>query len=128
MNAMTWFDHETDSIWSQPVGLAFEGPLRGTQLKLLPFQLTTWSNWFDNYLPKRVLEEVWEIFYQLMAGDIEPVEYVENIILAKGDIEKTIEDKDKNKKENNRLLDKIKKMKEATLFQRIKGFKKKEEW
>jgi len=49
MNAMTWFDHETDSIWSQPVGLAFEGPLRGTQLELLPFQLTTWSNWFDNY-------------------------------------------------------------------------------
>jgi len=49
MNAMTWFDHETDSIWSQPVGLAFRGPLQGTQLELLPFQLTTWSNWFDNY-------------------------------------------------------------------------------
>lgn len=49
MNAMTWFDHETDSIWSQPVGLAFRGPLQGTRLELLPFQLTTWSNWFDNY-------------------------------------------------------------------------------
>jgi len=49
MNAMTWFDHETESIWSQPVGLSFRGPLQGTQLELLPFQLTTWSNWFDNY-------------------------------------------------------------------------------
>ncbi len=49
MNAMTWYDHETESIWSQPVGLSFRGPLQGTQLELLPFQLTTWSNWFDNY-------------------------------------------------------------------------------
>jgi hypothetical protein len=49
MNAMTWWDHETDSIWSQPVGQAFRGPLTGTKLKLLPFQLTTWSNWVSSY-------------------------------------------------------------------------------
>ena len=49
MNAMTWFDHETDSIWSQPIGQAFRGPLKGTQLELLPFQLTTWSNWVESY-------------------------------------------------------------------------------
>ena len=49
MNAMTWFDHETDSIWSQPIGQAFRGPLQGTQLELLPFQLTTWSNWVSSY-------------------------------------------------------------------------------
>jgi len=49
MNAMTWFDHETESTWSQPVGLSFRGPLQGTQLELLPFQLTTWSNWSENY-------------------------------------------------------------------------------
>jgi hypothetical protein len=49
MNAMTWYDHETESIWSQPVGLAFRGPLKGTQLELLPFKLTTWSNWLENY-------------------------------------------------------------------------------
>ena len=49
MNAMTWFDHETESIWSQPVGLSFRGPLQGTKLELLPFHLTTWSNWFENY-------------------------------------------------------------------------------
>ncbi len=49
MNAMTWYDHETQSVWSQPVGLAFRGPLKGTELELLPFQLTTWSNWVENY-------------------------------------------------------------------------------
>jgi hypothetical protein len=49
MNAMTWWDHETDSIWSQPVGQAFRGPLLGTKLELLPFQLTTWSNWVKSY-------------------------------------------------------------------------------
>ncbi len=49
MNAMTWYDHETDSIWSQPVGQAFRGPLTGTKLELLPFQLTTWSNWVESY-------------------------------------------------------------------------------
>ena len=49
MNAMTWFDHETDSIWSQPIGQAFRGPLQGTKLELLPFQLTTWSNWVESY-------------------------------------------------------------------------------
>ena len=45
MNAMTWYDHETQSIWSQPVGLAIRGPLKGVELELLPFQLTTWENW-----------------------------------------------------------------------------------
>ena len=49
MNAMTWYDHETQSVWSQPVGLAFRGPLKGTELELLPFQLITWSNWVENY-------------------------------------------------------------------------------
>lgn len=45
MNAMTWYDHETGSIWSQPWGRAIQGPLKGVQLNLLPFQLTTWENW-----------------------------------------------------------------------------------
>ena len=45
MNAMTWYDHETDSIWSQPWGRAIRGPLRGVELFLLPAQLTTWGSW-----------------------------------------------------------------------------------
>ena len=45
MNAMTWYDHETASIWSQPWGRAIRGDYKGIQLNLLPFQLTTWAKW-----------------------------------------------------------------------------------
>ncbi|RMG90271.1 MAG: DUF3179 domain-containing protein [Chloroflexi bacterium] len=45
MNAMTWYDHTTESIWSQPWGRAIRGPLKGVQLFLLPSQLTTWASW-----------------------------------------------------------------------------------
>ncbi|MBT3189067.1 MAG: DUF3179 domain-containing protein [Anaerolineae bacterium] len=49
MNAMTWYDHETESIWSQPWGRAIEGEYKGVQLNLLPFQLTTWERWKEAY-------------------------------------------------------------------------------
>ena len=44
-NAMTWFDHETGSVWSQPLGEAILGPLTGAKLDLLPSTLTTWGDW-----------------------------------------------------------------------------------
>lgn len=44
-NAMTWWDHETGSVWSQPQGEAIIGPLAGTTLELLPSTLTTWRAW-----------------------------------------------------------------------------------
>jgi hypothetical protein len=46
-NAMTWWDHGTGSIWSQPLGEAIAGPLKGTTLELLPSTLTTWGDWKD---------------------------------------------------------------------------------
>lgn len=42
---MTWWDHQTNSIWSQPWGRALAGSLKGTTLKLLPFSLEPWSTW-----------------------------------------------------------------------------------
>ncbi len=45
MNAMTWFDHSTASIWSQPWGLAIEGELKGTRLRQLPMNLVEWGGW-----------------------------------------------------------------------------------
>ena len=45
MSAMTWYDHSTRSIWSQPLGKAIEGERFGTELRLLPSQLTTWGAW-----------------------------------------------------------------------------------
>jgi len=45
LGAMTWWDHKTQSIWSQPVGEAIAGELEGARLTLLPSQVTTWGNW-----------------------------------------------------------------------------------
>ena len=48
-NAMTWFDHATGSVWSQPLGLAIAGPRRGQRLDLLPALLTSWGAWREAY-------------------------------------------------------------------------------
>ena len=44
-NAMTWWDHDTGSIWSQPLGEAILGPRAGARLELLSSTLTTWEAW-----------------------------------------------------------------------------------
>lgn len=44
-NAMTWWDHDTGSIWSQPTGTAVAGPRKGQQLELLPVSFTDWESW-----------------------------------------------------------------------------------
>ena len=44
-NAMTWWDTETGSVWSQPIGEAILGPLQGERLELLPSTLSTWADW-----------------------------------------------------------------------------------
>ena len=44
-NAMTWWDHNTGSVWSQPLGEAIAGPLKGETLELLPSTLTTYGSW-----------------------------------------------------------------------------------
>jgi len=46
-NAMTWWDHDTGSIWSQPLGEAIMGSRKGETLELLPSTLTTWGAWRD---------------------------------------------------------------------------------
>ena len=45
LNAMTWFDHDTGSVWSQPTGEAIMGPLAGARLELLPSSFATWAEW-----------------------------------------------------------------------------------
>lgn len=56
MNAMTWFDHDTGSVWSQPTGEAILGPLAGTTLELLPSTLSTWSDWRERFPATLALE------------------------------------------------------------------------
>jgi hypothetical protein len=49
MNAMTWWDHKTESVWSQPWGRAISGPLKGTELTLLPSELVPWKTWRERH-------------------------------------------------------------------------------
>jgi len=44
-NAMTWWDHDTGSIWSQPIGEAIAGPRKGATLDALPVVFTSWEAW-----------------------------------------------------------------------------------
>ena len=46
-NAMTWWDHDTGSIWTQPTGEAIAGPRTGETVDLLPSQFTSWRAWRD---------------------------------------------------------------------------------
>ena len=48
-NAMTWWDHDTGSIWSQPLGEALVGPRRGQRLELLSSRFTSWRSWRDDH-------------------------------------------------------------------------------
>ncbi len=55
-NAMTWWDHDTGSIWSQPLGEALAGPRKGQTLELLPSEFTTWSSWRADHPDTLVLD------------------------------------------------------------------------
>ena len=43
----------------------------------------TGKDWFDNFVPERLRDEVARVFGLLVAGEIEPVEYYENPVLTK---------------------------------------------
>jgi hypothetical protein len=45
MNAMTWYDHKTGSVWSQVWGQAIAGELKGTTLELIPASIVPWGTW-----------------------------------------------------------------------------------
>jgi hypothetical protein len=45
MNVLVMYDRQTNTLWSQLLGEAVEGPLKGTQLEFLPSWQTTWEDW-----------------------------------------------------------------------------------
>ena len=55
MNAMTWWDDETLSIWSQPWGSAIAGPLKDTALTLIPAAIVPWATWLEEHPDTTVL-------------------------------------------------------------------------
>lgn len=48
-NAMTWFDHDTGTVWSQPLGEAIVGDRKGQALDLMTSQLTSWETWKQDH-------------------------------------------------------------------------------
>ncbi len=56
MRAMTWWDHESNSIWSQPWGASIAGPLAGTRLELIPAGIVSWSAWVAEHPDTLVME------------------------------------------------------------------------
>ena len=55
MNAMTWWDHETESVWAQPWGAAIQGDLTGKALTLLPSNVVRWATWLSENPDTKVL-------------------------------------------------------------------------
>lgn len=55
-NAMTWWDHGTESVWSQVTGSALYGPLEGTELRQIPAAVETWGAWSAAHPGTLVLE------------------------------------------------------------------------
>ncbi len=49
------YDRQTNSLWSQIMGQAIAGPLKGVTMKLLPSSHTTWRDWRDRYPDTLVL-------------------------------------------------------------------------
>ncbi len=56
MRVMTWYDHETESIWSQPWGMAIEGPFYGTRLRQIPAGILPWKTWLEEQPDTLVLK------------------------------------------------------------------------
>ena len=54
--AMTWWDHETESVWSQPIGTAIQGPYTGTRLEMIPAAVLPWGTWKAEHPDTLVLE------------------------------------------------------------------------
>ncbi len=65
-NAMTWWDHDTGSIWSQPLGEAILGPRKGERLELFPSTLTTWEAWLGAHPESLALDvHAWRTAFDL---------------------------------------------------------------
>ena len=56
LNAMVMYDRQTDTLWSQFLGEAVEGPLAGTTLDFVASRLTRWSLWKEEHPDTLVLD------------------------------------------------------------------------
>lgn len=56
MNALVMYDRETDSLWSQFLGKAIAGPFKGTELEIIPSQLTNYGSWVKAHPDTKLLD------------------------------------------------------------------------
>lgn len=67
-------DRQTGTQWQQATGEAFEGPLKGKQLTMVPFLLTTWGEWRAHHpetlalAPESRYQEQYRLRAQMIAG------------------------------------------------------------
>lgn len=62
MNALVMYDRQTDSLWSQFLGVGVDGEFSGTPLEPLPSTLTEWSTWRALHPDTLVLDQGGERF------------------------------------------------------------------
>ena len=56
MNALVMYDRETNSLWSQFLGKAIHGQFKGTELEIIPSQLTNYGTWTKAHPDTKVLD------------------------------------------------------------------------
>jgi hypothetical protein len=56
-NALVMYDRQTDTLWSQFLGVAVDGPLAGTALQPTGGLITTWAEWRDTHPETLVLDQ-----------------------------------------------------------------------
>ena len=78
MRAMTWWDHETGSIWSQPWGAAIDGELKGARLKLVPAAIEPLQSWTDRHGDSLVLV----VDSSTHAGLLEPAKMIDFFVIG----------------------------------------------
>ena len=57
MNGLVMYDRETGSLWSQVIGQAVDGRLKGEELSILPALQTTWERWLSDHPDTLVLDK-----------------------------------------------------------------------
>ena len=62
MNAVVLYDHQTETLWSQFLAEAVQGPLTGVRMELLPSQLTTWGAWTAQHPDTLLLDHGFSLF------------------------------------------------------------------
>jgi PAS domain S-box-containing protein len=63
---------------------------RGCEILGYPEEEIVGKNWFENFLPPRIKDEIGNVFALLMKGEMELVEYYENPILTKSGEERDL--------------------------------------